>query len=198
VTALTTSFVRHTVTISQATITAMQAGVVFIGPHCILGSATTSGWVEMQDVRLEEVAATGTIDERAATVSGSDFVATDTRTSRNTNHVICAVAITNDDTVSRTAQLTCSCVCNLINGIADSNVIYGWLRRSTDSYSVSDAEFIHTVQTGDYRIWPWSASKQDTIAAGATVTYYMVMKESYFTTDVTYSNNSLRVEIIKK
>ena len=69
VSALTTSFVRHTVTISQATIAAMQAGVVFIGPHCILGytgASTLNGWVEMQDVRLEEVAATETIDANAA------------------------------------------------------------------------------------------------------------------------------------
>jgi hypothetical protein len=69
VSALTTSFVRHTVTISQATIAAMQSGVVFIGPHCILGytgASTLNGWIEMQDVRLEEVASTQTIDANAA------------------------------------------------------------------------------------------------------------------------------------
>jgi hypothetical protein len=68
VTSLTTSFVRHTVTVSQATIAAMQSGVVFIGAHVILGynAGTINGWVEMQDVRLEEVAASLTIDANAA------------------------------------------------------------------------------------------------------------------------------------
>lgn len=66
VSTITTSFVRHTTTVSQATVAALNAAIITITPHVILGHTgapnNLNGWIEMQDVRLEEVTANTTLD----------------------------------------------------------------------------------------------------------------------------------------
>jgi hypothetical protein len=109
VASLTTSFVRHTITISQATIAAMQSGVVFIGPHVILGYDGTGsmvGSVEVQDVRLEEVASTQTIDANAAAE-----VVTVTAAGPITTTAMTTIVTANFGPYPVDVQVECSFVC---------------------------------------------------------------------------------------
>jgi len=145
VTDLTTAFVRHTVTISQATITAMQADVVFIGPHCILGytgASTLNGWVEMQDVRLEEVGATRTIDLNAVTLVASVTAASTSSVTQTstygfttglTIYALCAVTVDEDNT-----RVLVTCTGGLSATGNGTNYIY-WIPHVLHGCSAGDA-----------------------------------------------------------
>ena len=122
----------------------------------------------------------------------------DVWTSTATNHILQSVTITNDDTVSRTVLLTGSLTYTFPGGIAAGNAIYGWCRQSTDAFAVGAADFTHTVQATDDRNWTVAFNRQYALAAGATGIYYLVGRESSFTTNVTYFGENIRAELIKR
>jgi len=71
VSSLTTSFVRHSVVLPQASVALLDSTFVAIAPHIILGYTgapnNMGGYVEAQDIRMEEIATTSTLDDQAAT-----------------------------------------------------------------------------------------------------------------------------------
>ena len=117
--------------------------------------------------------------------------------STGTNHVLAVATITNTAATAKHITLTGSLTWTFPNGIAVGNVIWGWMRRSTDPNIGSTAfpDYQHTIAAGEARKFDWAPAKSDTIAAGETVTYWLVAKESFFTAPVRYFNESIRADI---
>ena len=107
------------------------------------------------------------------------------------------MTVTNTSTVAKTVSLSGTLTWTFPNGIAEKNVVYGWLLRSSNSRlgDTSFPDFEHVVAAGDASSFDWKPVKQDAIAAGATVTYWLVAKESFFSPPVRYFNESLHAEL---
>lgn len=139
-------------------------------------------------------------DEAATRVASLTTAGPDDWTSTNVTHVLGGVTLTNSTGAAATVLLTGGLTWTFPNGIADGNVIWAWLRRSTDANfgATSNPDYQHTVKTGEDRRWFYLENRQDTIPAGATVTYWLGARESFFASPVRYYNINIRAELIKR
>jgi len=176
VTSLTTSFVRHTTTITQATIAALHADITFIAPHCIPGYAAGSinGWVEMQDVRLEEVTATGTLDDLAVTAGKIANLAVTTAkidnaaiTTAKIGNLQVTSAVIADLTVG-TTKITGNAVTQTVSGSSSGSAYSDEYNLQTKTTTVAIGT-ITTSTNGDGKVLILTApSAWSTSAASAT------------------------------
>lgn len=140
------------------------------------------------------------LDSAATTWAMTSVDGPDDWTTTDSNHLVAGVTITNDDSVSRSCELRASLTWEFPSGIANGNMIRCWFGRSS-SFSgglPTWVDYQHTVAAGEDRRWEFTGAKVITLAPGETGTFWLVARESYFTTLVRYSNIRLRAEIVKK